>query len=563
MSHRIQVLPPEVAAQIAAGEVIERPASIVKELLENALDAGATYIKIDLKEGGKEEITVIDNGLGIPGPDVPLAFCRFATSKILSFDDLYKLSSFGFRGEALPSIASVARVEMVTRPAGAATGTKIVLEGGKVIETEEVGCPVGTLVKVSHLFDQVPARKKFLKSPAAEQGQCLEIITKLALGTDQVKIEVLTHGKTLLSVPAGLREEERIAILLGRETAKQLIPIRMVTEGPYRLKGFISHPTLAKTNSRGIFCFVNGRPVRDPIVNHALLTSYKNILPPGKYPVAIIDLTIPPEEMDVNVHPTKMEVRFSSPQKVYGLVIEGIIQSLSYSSPTPTPREEIRDRVEEAMERYYEKAIRPSRPFGFSIVEEKTSDNFAFLSQLGGTYLLFATEEGLVILDQHAAHERILFDRFQEKEERGNPPSQALLVPLLISLSPTEYSSLTYLLPDLTQLGFILEPFGPEEMAIKSAPATLKTEEIVPFLREILAEGNGWAPLPTGERRTKLIMMLACKGAITAHRALSLDEASQLFRELKKTSKPATCPHGRPTFVKITFQDLERMFKRR
>lgn len=563
MTQRIRTLPPEITMKIAAGEVIERPASIVKELLENAIDAQASSVKIELKDGGKGEIAVTDNGHGIDPREISQAFLRYATSKISSFDDLYSIKSFGFRGEALPSIASVSRVEMVSRPPEEPIGARIVIEEGKIIEEREIGCPAGTAVRVTRLFNNLPVRRKFLKSAATEQSYCLETITRILMGIEDLRAEVIIDGRRVLLLPNLIRSEERLVILLGREAADHLTPIKTATEGPYRVSGFISSPDWPRANSKGIYCYVNRRPVKDVIVNHALLQAYKNVLPPGKYPLAVIKLEVPPNEVDVNVHPAKMEVRFENPQKVYSLVTESIIHSLSKFSPDISKRAEIHHRVEEAIERYYEDAKRPLPiTLSWPSREEKPADDFTYLGQIDGSYLIFQTPQGLVIVDQHAAHERVLFDRLSKKGRGAISASQSLLVPILISLTPHEFSSLEDVIPILTDLGFEIEPFGPNTIALKAIPAILSAEEGPSFLRELIAEFNVRSTSLT-EKRDKLLATLACKGAVTAHRLITAEGACHLFRDLRETASPATCPHGRPTFLHFTYEELERMFKRR
>jgi len=516
MSKPIQLLPPEVSIKIAAGEVIERPASIVKELLENALDAAATVIRIGLEGGGKEEIVVQDNGSGIAAHDVPLAFERFATSKISGVDDLFHLSSLGFRGEALPSIASIARIEMTTRTAQEETGTHVTLRGGKVVEQHETGCPVGTRVRVTQLFEEVPARLKFLKSAATEQAYCLEQVTRIMLGREGVRVEVVSQGKSLLSLPATKSAEERIAFLLGRETSRHLLPLQPIVEGPYRLWGFLSTPTWSKTTGRDIHCFVNGRPIRDPLINHALLSAYRHILPPRRYPVALLYVEVPSEEVDVNVHPSKREVRFQHPQTIYGLISEGIIHTLSGLKPAEVTAENLRHRVAEAVERYYGETKRPLMPAAPpspppSLEPDAPEDTWVFLSQFAGTYLLFLTPEGIVIMDQHAAHERILYDRLQAGEELRAGVAQNFLVPLVMTLTPQEYATVTELLPLFSSLGVELEPFGPLTIAVKAIPATLKAADPTVFIRDVIAEMIDRGVRHT-EKRERLIASLACRG---------------------------------------------------
>ncbi|MCX7982585.1 MAG: DNA mismatch repair endonuclease MutL [Syntrophales bacterium] len=562
MANRIHILDPDVTMKIAAGEIIERPASIVKELLENAIDAQASTVKIELKEGGKEEIVIADNGHGITSQDIPFAFLRYATSKINSLEDLSSLKSFGFRGEALPSIASVARVEMISRPPEQATGIKIVVEEGKTIEQGEIGCPTGTQVRVTRLFHHIPARKKFLKSAATEKAYCLEVITRILLGVDNLRAEVIIDGRHSLLFPSSVSTEERLALLLGREVASHLAPIRTAVEGQYRVSGFISDPNWHRTNSKGIYCYVNQRPVRDVIINHALLQAYKNILPPGKYPVAIIRLEVPPSELDVNVHPTKMEVRFENPKTVYALVAEAILHSLSKFTPEGPMVMDIHNRIEEAVERYYVEAKKPLRDLNPLPIEDKPSDDFVYLGQINGCFLLFQTPQGLVIIDQHAAHERILFDRLNERDLCTPLASQSLLLPIVMSLSPQEFASAETLIPEIKDFGFEIEPFGPQTVAIKAVPSIFSAEEATLFLREMIGNSD-LCKLPSRERRNQILASLACKGAISAPTYLTAEKACHLFRDLKETKNPATCPHGRPTFVRFTSEDLEKMFKRR
>ena len=332
MNRRITVLPEEVASKIAAGEVVERPSSIVKELLENALDAGATDITIELRGGGKELIRIADNGAGIAPGDVPLAFERHATSKILTVDDLYDVKSFGFRGEALPSIAAVCRVEMSTRRRGDVAGTRIVVENGRILENEAVGCPEGTSIAVSRIFDSLPVRRKFLRQDATEQGHCLDIIVRVLLPHGAVRARVLTGSKTLLEIPRTENLYERIVLLLGSDLRNHLVSVAEKSSG-MSLSGFVSRPDFTRSSTRNMFFYVNGRYVRDVLLSQAVMSAYRNLLEARKYPACALFIELPPETIDVNVHPAKLEVRFRRPQDVRELIRRGLSVALSGVRP--------------------------------------------------------------------------------------------------------------------------------------------------------------------------------------------------------------------------------------
>ncbi len=332
MQKRITVLPEEVASKIAAGEVIERPSSIVKELLENALDAGATDITIELRGGGKEMIRIADNGAGIEPGDVPLAFERHATSKILTVDDLYDVRSFGFRGEALPSIAAISRVELATRRRADVAGTRIVVENGRIRESEAVGCPEGTSIAVSRIFDSLPVRKKFLRQDATEQGHCLDIIVRVLMPHNTVRARVLTGSKTLLEIPRTESLHDRIVLLLGSDLRNHLIAVEGNSSGMH-LSGFVSRPDFTRSSMRSMFFYINGRYVRDPLLSQAVMGTYRNLLEARKYPACTLFIELPPESIDVNVHPAKLEVRFRRPQDIRDLLMGGLAAALSGVRP--------------------------------------------------------------------------------------------------------------------------------------------------------------------------------------------------------------------------------------
>ncbi len=475
MSGKIVILPETLTHRIAAGEVVERPASIVKELVENALDAGATEIGVELEKGGCQSIRITDNGEGIDRQDVPLAFARYATSKIGVFEDIYQVRSFGFRGEALPSIASVCRMEMTTRRASSPAGTRVVVDAGKMEELSDAGCPVGTSIHVTRIFAPVPVRRKFLKSETTEQGSCLDAIVRLALVQPGVKLTVTAAGRLLLNIPAVKDPAERISLTLGRDFRSQLIPAAGQREGT-RLSGFVSRPEFTRSNAAQMYLYVNGRFVKDYLLNHAVMTAYRRVIEARRYPAVVLGLEVPPGDVDVNVHPAKMEVRFRDPRAVYGLIAETVTAAIGPGGaprpegapgPAGTAPEGYGVRVEEALKRYRiasgpgklffgaSVAARepaplpppPERPEGraaTAVVEtaapagERPFAELDYLGQVAGTYLVFADGAGMVLVDQHAAHERILFERLkrQAAAETGRTPGQRLLIPEVVSLAP-------------------------------------------------------------------------------------------------------------------------------
>ena len=606
MPGKIVVLPETLTHRIAAGEVIERPASIVKELLENALDAGATEISVALEKGGCQSVRVADNGEGISPDEVPLAFARHATSKISAFEDLYRVRSFGFRGEALPSIASIARVEMVTRQAASAAGTRIVIEGGAILEQTEAGCPAGTSIEVTRIFDPVPVRRKFLKGGMTEQGYCLDWITRLALARPEIRLRVTAGGKTLMSVPAARDPAERIALTLGRDFWGQLVPATGRREGA-ALEGFVSRPEFTRSNAHQIYIYVNGRFVKDYLLNHAVMTAFRRIIEPRRYPAAVLFLEIPPGELDVNVHPTKMEVRFRDPRGIYALIVEALTAAIGAGAPAaeraagpPAAGSGYAARVEEALKRYrissgpdklfFGQEMRPrSEPreqpapsttpsppppgegAGLERETEPPAEKFrlsdlVYLGQATGTYLVFAAGEGMVLVDQHAAHERILFEglKRQAAERQGRAPGQRLLIPEVISLPPRDLSFLLESIPILEEAGMEVEPFGGDSVVVKAVPGFLSDAEVRTLIGDLIGECmDGDSRLPLAERRERIFTALACRSAVKANRRLSGPEVERLCRDLDALPGAATCPHGRPLTVVISREELEKRFKRR
>jgi DNA mismatch repair protein MutL len=595
---KIMVLPETLTHRIAAGEVVERPASIVKELLENALDAGATEISVELERGGCQAIRVTDNGEGIDPEDVPLAFARHATSKISAFEDLYRVRSFGFRGEALPSIASISRVEMVTRRAGSPVGTRVVIEGGETKELTDTGCPVGTSIRVSRIFEPVPVRRKFLKGDMTEQGYCLDWITRLALAQPGTRIRVSAGDRTLMNVPAVNELAERIALTLGRDFQGQLVPATGERNGS-ALKGFVSRPEFTRSSTAQIYLYVNGRFVKDYLLNHAVMTAFRRIIEPRRYPAVVLFLEVSPGEVDVNVHPTKMEVRFRNPREIYGLIVETLGGAIGAGSPTAESQTRSPDsgrtayaaRVEEALKRYRISSGPEKLFFGRPVVSPQATamvstapavgesppdkeqpeggacfSALGYLGQVAGTYLVFAGEEGMVLVDHHAAHERVIFESLKKRAAGTGERTvgQRLLLPEVVSLPPRDLSFLTESIPILEEAGMEVEAFGGDSVVVKAVPAFLSDAEVRTLIGDLLAECmEGDCSLPLTERRERIFTALACRAAVKANRNLSGPEVESLCRDLDALPRAATCPHGRPLKVVISVGELEKLFKRR
>lgn len=616
MNRRIVLLPETLTHRIAAGEVVERPASIVKELLENALDSGATDINVELERGGCGLIRVADNGSGIFAQDVTLAFARHATSKIAEFDDLYRVRSFGFRGEALASIASISRTELVTRTADDLAGMRIVVEGGNICEKTEAGCPIGTSITVSRIFDSVPVRKKFLKTEATERAYCLDVITRLSLANPEVRIRVFSKGRELCHYPATSRLSERVALVLGNADADRLQPIEGETDR-VRVTGFASRPDFTCATTRQIYTFVNRRHVRDHLLNHAVMTAYRRVIEPRRYPAVVLYVDLDPADVDVNVHPAKLEVRFRQPRTVYEAVVEalsGMLRGMGQSASSLTrygpagtaeighiPQEDYESRISEALRRYSlasgsqkmmygtgteanpvnKKHFLAERIRGEEIHARESlllspapalpQNSFhpvfadlVYLGSLWDSYLIFSVADGMLLIDQHAAHERILFEKIKKAAERNKTAVQVLLIPEILNLSRPDFERFGDVVPLLEQVGIEAEPFGGEEIIIKALPTLLAHLDPGVLVKDLIAEcadrGGG---LSLQEKGEKIYAYLACRGAVKAGQKLIREEVAQLCRDLDATPFAATCPHGRPVYVLYPLKDIERMFRRR
>lgn len=606
MPPRIQILPENLCNQIAAGEVVERPSSVVKELLENSLDAGATSVQIDLERGGKSLVRVADDGSGMNREDLLLCLERHATSKIRQDADLFQLTTLGFRGEALPSIAAVSRLQISSRVEESEEGWEVRVEAGRVRGVEAVGRPRGTEIEVRDMFFRLPARKKFLRRDETELGHISETVTRQALARPEVQFQLRHQGRTLLDLPRHPRPEERIGALLGRPVLRQLLPLDF--EAPWgKLHGFLSEPALTRSAPNAVYTYINGRFIRDRLVQHALLEGYRNIIPKGRYPVTVLFLDMAPEQVDVNVHPTKHEVRFRDPQGVHELVATAIRQALSRpgcgdsgaipdpatplrvpsSSPVATvpAAQEARRGVQEALAGYAARLDRsvpppPAPNFAFPAApfperrasepdEARFADNsyfqrFHLIGQYRGSYLLCQEGDDLVLIDQHAAHERIGFERLKAQVGTSGIEKQALLFPLVLELGAVEFASFSEKLARLESLGFELEEFGQRAFAIKAVPQLLQQVDAEALLRDVAGElaAIGSSEL-VDEALDRVLMTMACHTMVRANQVLGREQMLALLRDLDSIDFSSRCPHGRPVFARLTQADVEKLFHRR
>jgi DNA mismatch repair protein MutL len=675
---RIRVLSDQVANQIAAGEVVDRPASVVKELLENALDAGATRIRIEIEAGGRRLIKVDDDGCGMSRDDALLAFERHATSKIRSSDDLLSIATLGFRGEALPSIASIARLELVTRPGACgqpeeaeATGTRVEIAGGKILAVEDSGGPPGTALTVRDLFFNTPARRKFLRAETTELSHVTALVTHYALAHPEIHFELHSATHALLIAPPVRDPSERIYQIFGRDTLDQLLPLAAERRfdhagipepppwrrdrdytppdpGSLRIRGFVSRPALQKLNRNSIYIFVNQRLIRDRLILHAIVEAYRNIIPPTSFPVILLFLEMPPHEVDVNVHPAKTEVRFRQQSLVHDFVRESIRITLMKARPaasflaalTDTPRassslvpdsasalaetqsdlvdsdpplapadatpfhlapctprpEEVHlpfapgavllseakawpERVGEAGESNGDLRSSPATTNGHACSAQIPAEEFPAggepppslhslaslkpLGQLRESFILATNDEGLWIIDQHVAHERVLFEKILRERQTERVDRQRLLMPMLIDLLPAQMVAFSTLAAELERNGCEAEPFGPNTIAIKAAPAGLTGAALERMILEVLEQPGTTAQSDNLEAaRTRIAASIACHAAIKVNMPLDPARMEWLLAALAQTDHPTSCPHGRPIALRYSWKDIQRAFQR-
>ena len=579
----IHVLPDKVISQIAAGEVVERPASVVKELVENSIDAGARDIQVETRQGGKQFIRVSDDGCGIPAAEVELAFQRHSTSKLHTAEDLTRITTLGFRGEALASIAAVSRVTFVTRAAGEPVGTLLRLEGGQVTTRQESGRPAGTAITVEDLFFNVPARRKFLRSDPTERGHIDGWLTRYALAYPHLRFTLSHDGRLVFQSPGNGRLRDVLVAVYGLEVGAALLDIVDEADSAIRVAGFTSPPSMHRANRGYITLFVNGRWVQDARLTYAVIQAYHTLLPTGRYPLAVVMVQIPPEEVDVNVHPAKAEVRFRDSDGVFRAVQKAVRRTLLERSPVPLaahtpaawPTSPARWR-EERLERLA--ALQP-RPAGEQLRFEERPSTAAsagsilapseerlpplrVVGQLGATYVVAEGPTGMYLIDQHAAHERVLFERLLAERERAAVARQALLEPLPVELTPEAAVRLEEHLDTLESLGFGVEPFGGTTFLVRALPAVVAQDNPREVLEDVAAALEmGDAPL--GSTIEEAVAREVCKrAAVKAGQVLAQAEMEELVRALEQCISPRTCPHGRPTMIHLSVEQLAREFGR-
>jgi DNA mismatch repair protein MutL len=658
---RIHVLPEHVANKIAAGEVVERPASVVKELLENSLDAGSTHIRIQVEGGGKKVIQMTDNGFGMTRDDALLAFERHATSKIKSAEDLLTVATLGFRGEALPSIASVSRLRLETRAAQEAAGTLLEINGGKIFRVEEGGLPPGTSITVRDLFFNTPARKKFLKAESTELSHIASLVTHYALAHPDKHFELHSATNAVLVAPPVTDRGQRIYQVFGKEVLDQLIPVAVLQPleriglpqpppwrrneektngegsaeeqeksfGELRAHGFVSKPEIQKLNRNSIYVFVNGRLIRDRLIQHALTEAYRNIIPPTVFPVVLLFLELPSGEVDVNVHPSKTEVRFRQQTVVHDFVRESVRAALMKARPVPQFTTEIdahptaspsltpgaravavdiaawralyapaaspgfalqppvlppaterlhfgnetitvEANAAVALARIPEQAVPTDGCAPAMAIEPEPPADLAPslvslkpVGQVRDSFILAVNYEGLWIIDQHVAHERVLFERVLKQRAVEKVESQRLLMPLIVELTPAQQAVFAEICDELAANGFEVEPFGARSVAVKIAPAGIEPPQVDRMLHELLDQlSREEQAINLENLRVRIAASIACHAAIKVNMPLEQNKMEWLIAELAKTECPMSCPHGRPVVLRYSLQDIQKAFKR-
>jgi DNA mismatch repair protein MutL len=613
---RIRILPDILANKIAAGEVVERPASVVKELVENALDAGSSRVIIEIEKGGRSLIRVADNGFGMAPDDALMALERFATSKIRTDTDLFAIQTLGFRGEALPSIAAVSKMTLVTRSEDADSGVRVAIEGGKIVTVTETGAPRGTMISVAQLFFNTPARRKFLKTISTEMGHIADTVAGMALGHPQVHFK-LTHDSRIVKQWPGVSQPgERVADVLGHVNPGDLITLEG-DDGYLNLSGCLGPSRVIRNTTRGIYLYVNGRRVRDRIVQHALLEGYSGRLMKGQFPVAVLFLALPYDQVDVNVHPTKHEIRFADSRRVHAAVRDGVAAALKENErrlwrvekntrepgdmaivaqphvpygpkvETPVPKGNHRyapmfferpdsqplpvtepSLVSSPAEKHTEiqRPLQPDTtpaapPSQTELWSQGRFSDLTVIGQFRGTYILCQDGDDLILIDQHAAHERIVYERLGSRT--GSVESQRLLMPETVDLGFAEAEALNRLIPRFSEMGLEIEPFGGTTFVVKAVPVMLDDRAIEHVVRD-LAEKAVQTGLESNLDKVldACRMVMACHNAVRAKQHLAPPQITRMLAELDQCDNPSHCPHGRPTWIRYTLRDLEKAFGR-
>jgi DNA mismatch repair protein MutL len=577
----IRPLPETLISQIAAGEVVDRPASVLKELLENSLDAGATDIGVALAEGGIKQIRVVDNGSGVAGDDLPMAFARHATSKIASLEDLEQVRSLGFRGEALASIASVARVAMASRAAGAARAFAVSAEAGSIGAIEPAAQPAGTAVEVNDLYYNTPARRKFLKSDATEFAHCESVFTRAALSRPDVTFTLRHNGRVVARfVPAD--PAQRVEAALGAEFAQSMRTV--AANGVLNLSGFAGSPAYTRASRDAQFVYVNGRFVRDKLLSHALREAYRDVLHGERHPAYVLFLEIDPRGVDVNVHPAKIEIRFRDPRAVHQFVFHAVAKGLSgTAAETPAavaapvavgrsiqPRAGTLGLAQPVAS--YTAMFSGGRASAESLAAKATGGDansseapplgFA-LAQLHGIYILAQNRDGLILVDMHAAHERIVYEKLKAALDSRAMTTQKLLIPSTFHADRVDVATVEEHSPTLNQLGFDVTAISPFALAVRAVPSMLADADAAELARAVLRDIREYgASRVLTERRDELLGTMACHGAVRANRALTIPEMNALLREMEETERSGQCNHGRPTWYQMSLSDLDKLFLR-
>lgn len=586
--NKIKIMPKSLAIKIAAGEVIERPASVVKELVENSIDAKATDITVYINDGGRKLIKVVDNGEGMTGDDAVIAFERHATSKVLNEEDLYSISTMGFRGEAIPSIASVSETVLTTKVSGEIAGTIVKVKGGKIEDVRDAGCANGTMVEVRDIFFNTPVRLKFMRSISTETGHISDTVTRLALAYPSVRFRLYNNNVSILetSMKADLRT--RVADVFGRDFLKDIIPVEAGNEA-LKIHGFIARPESAYSTTRGLFIYVNNRWIRDRGISHAIANGYRNCLAHGKHPFVVLFITTLPQEVDVNVHPTKCEVRFKNPKNVYELTRGAIEAALGiWGTPShasfvkPYENKMLAGWVKEKTSSYdafpqFKQGYNPEAAcfdlqvsqteLAGSAVDAKTLffSELKIIGQLWLEYLLCEREGEFYIIDQHAAAERIAFEKLKKDYYLNRcVASQMLLIPQGLELSLQEKDVLENSHGAIKDIGFDIEPFGGNAFIIRAVPAILSGRDCSGLIKELLEEMvSSEISFRIEDRLDDILMRIACHSVIRGKRQLSNEETKVLLERLAHVDFSGNCPHGRPVIKAISRIEIERMFKRR
>ena len=600
---KIKILPEILSNKIAAGEVVERPASVVKELVENALDADSTRIIIEVEKGGRSLIRVSDNGSGMNRDDALLAPERYATSKIYKDEDLFAINTLGFRGEALPSIAAVSKFCLVTRKQTSQAGTEVVIEGGTIKKVSQVGAPLGTMVTVRQLFFNMPARRKFLKTVNTEMGHIADKVSSMALGRPDIQFRLIHNGKIIKNWSATSDYVGRVVDVLGKDIKNNLNKIEFTSDF-LEVQGWISSPRITRSTSRGIYLYVNQRFVRSRVIQHALFQGYGSRLMKGQFPVAVVFINVPCDQLDVNVHPTKHEVKFAQQKKIHDAVAGIVAKRLQladqpqWSAPgvqksrssTEQPgisepavdfgisEKQIQAQYPVSSIQYPASSIRhpapsiqqpasgiqhPASSIQTKLWTRKKFGDLKVIGQFHDTYILCESAEGLVLIDQHAAHERIIFEQLKNRSSASKKLAQKLLIPETIDLGYREAKILEELIPGLNELGLEIEPFGGDTFVVKSVPTLLDNKEVKPLVIEIVEKMAQIGFTPGLEKAIdQCLILMACHGAIRANQKLSDKQIKGLLDQLDQCDQPSNCPHGRPTWISWSIKDLEKSFKR-